>query len=753
MTDTAFKYCFPLFGLLLGVAPAGDLYSQQATGATALVDEIVVTARKREESIQDVPLSVSAITAEAIERAGIDNLADIADFTAGLVYQDFGGGGLGSPVIRGQAQTDIRSVESNVGVFLDGVFVSNRGNLEFALVDIERVEVVKGPQSALYGNNTFAGAINYVTKPATDELSGHVSATAGNAGRYDIKGGVSGSLVDGVLSGRFTASYSEFDGTVDNSIGGDLGGYDEKYAMTAKLEFTPGDNFDATLFWYYGQAELDPTPGFIYLNNCGGFNAQQSAVDTGRGGTIFRYFCGDMFAPDQVTVREDVTHGNRTISSLAYLSLEWDIGDITVSSLTSAGTYKSAAVVDFFYNAPLPTPPQFRLVLIPDFGPSKDWSQELRVQSSGNDFVNWTAGAYLNQFEVRRIFGIGFPANPTQIVNNLTITDSDLWAIFAGVDFSLSERIGLRIEGRHSVDQRDVWLVRLNSGAVTPLDDEFSETTFRASLDFHSSEQTMFYASVAEGAKSGGFNNTPLPEEQTFGPESNLVYEVGSKSSLLDGALLVNGSLFFSKWSDAQILTPSQVVGNTNVTRNVGDVTTWGLEVDLTWAISENWSVLAGYAYSDPTFDDGTIDIQHDLRCATPADCGLPPGPDGIGIDVSGQRVDRSVRQTAYLSSTYSWLFSDKEIYIRGDGSFTGEQPQRSLNLQFVPSHTIVNARAGVVFDGGWEIAVWSRNLFDEEYIYSAINQPERNRGSTFSTGHVANGRTYGLTASYRFGG
>lgn len=743
--------------IAMASAAAGGLFvgpvsAQDAVPSARVVDEITVTARKREESIQDIPLSVSALSAETIERAGIQDLSGIANLTAGLIYQDFGGGGLGSPVIRGQAQTDIRSVNANVGVFLDGVFISSRGNLEFQLIDMERVEVVKGPQSALYGNDTFAGAINYVTQRPTEETSGRISGTLGNAGRRDIAGSFSGALIDGLLRGRIAGGYSEFDGTVKNEIGDNLGGWSNKYAVTAQLDFTPNDRFDARLFYYYGQASMDATPGFVYLNNCGGVN-RVGGTPTGRGGTEQRFFCGNLFAPDSVRVRDDIVFGNQTITSLGYLSMTLDFDRFIVSSLTSLGNYKSNALVDFYYNAPLNLPPALQQVIIPDFGGSDDWSQELRVSSFGNERIDWTGGLYMNQFKVDRQFAFGFPANPTQITNLLSDTESNQWAVFAGANFHLTDRLTLNTEGRYSSDKRESVLRNVNTGLVREFERRFNDFSYRASLDYTLTDGSLVYVSVAEGTKSGGFNNTPVVSEQVFEAETNLVYELGLKTSLLDGRLTVNTAVFYSKWSDAQILVPSAQVGNPSVAQNVGDVTTYGGEFDLTFAISDSWSLMAGYGYSNPTFDSGTIDIQHTNRCATAADCGLPAGPDGVGIDVSGQRVDRSFRHTAYLSSTYRWFVNQHEIFVRADGSHTGDQPQRSLNLDFIPSRTIWNARIGLVAPGGWDVAIWAQNLFDKKYIYSSVNQPEPPIGSTFTTGHVANGRTFGVSANYRFGG
>lgn len=709
-----------------------------------------MTARKREETIQDVPLAISAISSEALQRAGVDALAGVADYTAGLFYQDYGGGGLGSPVIRGLAQTDIRSVDSNVGVFVDGVFISNRGNLDFGLFDVARVEVVKGPQSALYGNNTFAGAINYVSIRPTDEFKAQVRTTLGNADRRDASASLGGGLIDGKLAAHISAGYSEFDGTVRNLIGSDLGGWDEKIGFAGSLLFTPTDNFEARLSYFYGKADMDPTPGFIYLNNCGGPNSLNSSTTTGRGGTISRFYCGDLFAPPAVTVRDSILYGNQSESHLTYLALRWELGAFSLNSLSSVGKYESDALVDFYYNAPLNRPPAQQNVLIPDFGNTDDWSQELRIESIGDNRLNWLFGGYLSSFELDRVFASGFPANPRQVANNLDTTKSDTWAVFGSLDYEITDQITIGAEARYNVDDRDATLRNLNTGFSRELAETFSSTTYRASLEYKLPTVGMVYVSTAKGTKSGGFNNTPVVSEQTYGSETLLTHELGYKTSLFDRSLDLNVAVFYSTWEDAQITAPSAVPGNTNITTNLGNVTAYGGEVEFTWSPTESFQLQGGYSYSDPTYDDDTFDFQHTRRCATPAACGLPAGPDG-SIDVSGQRVDRSIKSNAYLSGTFTAPLSIGSAFLRLDGTYTGDQTQRSLNLDFIPSRTLVNARVGLELENGFEVSAWSRNLLDKEYIYSSVNQPEFVPSSTFTTGHVANGRTYGVTLGYRF--
>src|SRR5690606_27694396 len=203
-----------------------------------------------------------------------------------------------------------------------------------------------------------------------------------------------------------------------------------------------------------------------------------------------------------------------------------------------------------------------------------------------------------NNFEVDRQFAYGFPDNPTQIVNLLSYTESDLWAVFAGVNLFITDAMTLNMEARYSSDTRNALLENVNSGAVRELEETFDDVTYRVSLDYNLARRSMVYVSIAEGTKSGGFNNTPVPEEQTYDPETNLVYEIGWKGELLDGRMTVNTAAFYSEWSDAQILAPSAQFGNPSVTQNVGDVTTYGGEIDLSWYVTNSWTLLAGYAYS-----------------------------------------------------------------------------------------------------------------------------------------------------------
>lgn len=247
---------------------AGDIALAQDDGQ---LEEIVVTARKRTENLQDVPLSITAISGVDLERASVYALDDLAEITPGLTYQNIGA--FNTPTIRGLSQTSQIGLQGNVGVFIDGVFLNNRSSLEFGVLDLERIEVVKGPQGALYGRNTFAGAINYVTRsPSTDDIGGRLSAEIGNEGRWEIGGSVNFPLGENAAV-RVFAATSEFDGTVTNARGGDkLGGYDERTSYGLSAIFDPSENLSVKLFAARTEVDEDQPPLILVpvaRNDCG----------------------------------------------------------------------------------------------------------------------------------------------------------------------------------------------------------------------------------------------------------------------------------------------------------------------------------------------------------------------------------------------------------------------------------------------------------------------------------------------------
>ena len=714
---------------------------------------VEVTARRRAESVQDIPLSVTSIDAINLERGGIESLEDIANFTPGLTYQEFNGGGLGAPVIRGLAQTDVASFDNNVGTFLDGVFLSAKANLDVSLLGIQRVEVTRGPQSALYGNNSFSGAVNFVTQDPRI-ASKQLTATAGSDERFDISASIAGELVENVLYGRVSAGYSTFDGTIENSLTSEnLGGFDDKFAASASLTWTPIEAFDATAFIYYSDEDIDPSAGFIETNNCGGPNSLASDIITGRGGSISRFFCGTPDIPDEVNVFPQAF--SERDSLLAYVKLNYDFGGIVLRSTTSYGDYSADALSDQSLTPSADIDADFaaRNFIVPFIGDTDDFSQEIRLESFDNGPFDWTLGAYYIDRDVDEFFqtftGAALDGTSVLGLDRFQTLSSEAFSIFGLLGYSVTDKLKVSGELRQTWDERD-----FESTLAFPIfgvppatqneNDTFKFLTFRATADYQLSADTLLYASAASGAKSGGFNASADVTETSFGEETNITYEAGFKQQFFGGNAYLNAAVFFTTWDDLQIPVPSSIAGNANVTQNFGDASAFGIEFDGAINLTENTQVNFGYAYSDATFDSGTEDVSSGFRCATPADCG-PVGPTG-GIDVSGNRLPRSAEHQFNASATQFFPTRIGEFYLRGDLSYQSERFSTPLNLQDDDGRTLVNARFGVTLGNGIDLSVWSNNLFNEDFVNSTINEPEFFPLSTFSTAFVANTRTFGAT-------
>jgi iron complex outermembrane receptor protein len=399
------------------------------TPAVAQVEEIVVTARKKAENLQEVPISISAYSAKLLEDAGIQDINDLANFTSNMTFSESESGRINTPTIRGMSMIDTRGFDNNVSVFIDGVFVSGRAAQNQGMLDLERVEVVKGPQSALYGRNSFAGAINYVTKRPGDEFEGKAELTVGEYDLYELLGSVSGPLVENKLAGRVVASYDDDGGTYNNIPGGDIGGHKNQRIM-GTLRWTPNDALDISLDAYYADEEMDQLPLTIDPNNCGVLPITNSSASYQAG---FPYWhCGEVkgTSSDNLNISPPAFASKSDTKRLS-LNIEWDLGDYTVTSISAYTENDSYGMTDLdrtdrgaehygyitkeeyddiiFILPGIIAPgvwggPPLNHPDITDFeadtyigsqGLDQEYaSQELRIESSPDERFRWSAGAF-----------------------------------------------------------------------------------------------------------------------------------------------------------------------------------------------------------------------------------------------------------------------------------------------------------------------------------------------------------------------
>ena len=732
--------------------------------ALAQLDDIVVTARKKEETLQSVPISVSAFNAEQLERIRIRDIQDLSTFTPGLSYQNINGT-LQLPVIRGLAQTNITGSENNVSNFINGIYLSNNRTLDVALVDLERVEVLKGPQSAIYGRNSFAGAISYVTAKPTDEFEAYARATIGDDELWELKGSVSGPIAQDVLRGRLAVMANSFDGTFKNEVSDDnLQGY-EGWGVHGALDWKITDSFTAELFVYYADQDNDHPAQVLIPNNCG-----VSAFNTPT------YLCGTVEVPDSWSISTDA-FGLESENTIVGLTLDWQLNDNwSINSLTGWSDSESSSLLDndmsgtgaFFptVNGGVIT----NALLGQGQTTVEDISQELRLIYSA-DRLSGSAGLYYYDSDRSNaslggidstplgpgdsfvpaffaVFATPDPANQP-VDSNLTTEEVETFAIFGELSYQLTDQFELAGELRYTDEEKNVDRILNFAGpGAGPDTATFDFLTFRAIGSFQATDDQLYYLSIASGARSGGFNaNATLERENSFDEETNITYELGAKTEWLDNRLLANIAVYYVDWTDLQIASRSEDPNNIfAVTRNTGDATSVGFEVELNALITDNLRAGLGYAWTNPEFDDGAVDLGLTNLCGT--DASICPN----GTDVSGKQLGRTIENQFNFNIEYqAQLTGDWEWYARGDFAWLDEQPVRSANVQFLDSYSVVNARIGIISER-YEIALWSKNLFDEDYLTAVSFQPRFNSGSITDTTQ-AFGRTWGITGRINFGG
>lgn len=750
--------------LFVALGSATPVYAQVSD---TVLEELTVTIRRMDEKLLDVPLAVTVFDARTIGHAGMRSLDDVAALTPGLTFSNVFGEMLPVPVIRGLAPTAIFQ-ENNAGIFVDGVYVSGREGLNFSQLDLEKIEVVKGPQSAAYGRNTFAGAVLYTTARPTEQFEASAEAQYGSDNKVLGKLILSGPLGTDKLKGRAAFLYDSWDGSYRNHIPGggpDIGGY-ELTTFQGSLLLTPTDSFEALLGFYVSDDQIGPPAMTSVAANC-------EPVDP----TIpeFQNFCGELpdAVDDSLSVIPAAIGEDRDLVR-GHLRLAWNFGGATLSSLTGYSSLQQSFFQDaalsggentfFAYQGPpfAPFPPMVPgfthtfptgLLLIGPGSETEEISEEIRFASATDRAVRYQLGAYYYSTETRSTddgvaatqelpadyfsfcpciltgpttgIAIGFADgvfepwfnNPLgDAITSVVLTEeTEAYALFGLMEIDLSERWTGHAEVRFTNEEKsfeDVLLARSDR-------DDWDIFTWRADLNYKPSDNTMLYAAIANGEKSGGFDvESPGGQVvvQPFDPEKNITYELGFKGASAGGRLQGDLAVYFIDWTD--ILIP-QVFTEANgfpvtpfsLDINSGDASIVGAELSLAARLTGNFRALLGASWTDAEYDNALVGTF----------AGFPSyAPDG---DISGNEVQRQSEWKGSLSLDYrAPLGSSFEWFTRGDLIYQGEQFADASNQTTVPEHTYFNARMG------WEserylVEFWALNLFEEDSPTGAFRE------------------------------
>jgi iron complex outermembrane recepter protein len=714
-------------------------------GDTQALDTIVVTARKRSEELQDAAAAITAFSSDDIETLGIDSIDDVALLTTGLNYSPIFGNIVATPIIRGSAQT---FGAPNVGVFLDGVYLTGKSAIDLALADLDRIEVVKGPQSALYGRNTFAGAINYITKAPTFEPSARVRLTAGGYGLAEALASYSGPITD-TLAFRVAGRHREHDGYFTSSLDGGEIDFEKSSAIGADLSYLSDFGLDAILRINYSDDDNGQPASQVVRAN--GLNRVTPIIPPTTGLGLAQTYVGQLpDRPDRLSVNTrrgvgtaaDPTelneYGYRENTWRASLAANYTFDFATLTSITAWSRRETEYQLEGDNTVcDRPACPNFgppiagntsRIATSSEDGVIRDLSQELRLTSDDTGPFTWLGGVFYyhsNSKAVQRSlapitgaasFGFPFLGNRSESI-----------AVFASVGYRFNERWGLNVEGRSEHEEQEFLQAPTRpagvpagnaSLAVFDLKQDFDFFTPKAVLDFKASDNALFYASVGKGVKSGGFNSNLriLADQRTYGEESSWTYELGAKLNWLDGRLRTNAALYRTDWEDQQVACQNPVsAGGTSTQRtyvcNVGESEITGIELDTQMQLGQYWTAAVGYTYTDAKYSK----FVDDSLAATLVNAGLPP------YNFNGRSLPYVPENAVFASLNGEFEISENwNAFAHFDINRQSKQYLRADNLAFIRGRTLANLRLGVRSQA-WTITGAVENLFDDDAAVTGV--------------------------------
>jgi iron complex outermembrane receptor protein len=713
-------------------APAPASASDAVQGPQ--IEDIVVTAQKRgTQSLQKVPIAISAYSGEQLETLGIKSFNTIDLKTPGLVFTQ--NSGTVQPYIRGVG-TEFPNVglEPSISVYLDDVYWQRATGSNYNLIDVDQIQVLKGPQGTLYGRNATGGAILLTTRNPEFKNSAHFAFEVGNLDHQQVDAVLNAGLSD-QFAVRVAARFSDQDGYIHNpATGEDFAGY-RNYEVRGKALYQSGD-FSALL-----------TLGYNRSSNRSGL--RQQVLDaplclvcaiTGATPPPGKYQTYQGVPP--TPIRSHVYYGT--------LKLEGKLGDLTLTSISSLRKASAIAATDEvnFAGAPLPVRLDLLTFNVPQ-NDGKDALQEFRLASDFDSPLNFLLGVngqHTKETFATLLTGAAFAGSFQSSLDKLK-TDSA--SVYAELYYDLSDTLKLTVGGRLNYDKK-VGNSQPGGVAAQPAYTyRYSSTKFtpRAVLAWSPDSDQNYYLSFGSGVKSGGFNYPSFANSPTdiLKPERLNSYEVGAKNSFLDNRVRTTLAVFYYNYSNMQVAFADATRGSVRV--NAGKSEGYGAEFDAQIAVSSALTLGLGYSYLHARFTD--------YPNATLYQAGPVGVPGVIGLiipNLKGSPLTRAPDHTAYANATYSFdLPSDWGGSVSAVGRYTSSydfNPGRggALGLDYQKSFTLVNLSSSFgPKDGNFKIGLFVNNLFDKYYLQNlATNNFGAYRGA-------APPRTYGGSVSVDF--
>jgi iron complex outermembrane recepter protein len=773
--------------------PAHAADGGEAAKADGTLEGVVVTARRREEQVQDVPLAISVLDSSTLEATGTFNVGKLTQLQPSIQFVSSNPRnsattirGLGAPF--GLTNDGI---EQGVGIYIDQVYYSRAATATFDFLDVDQVEVLRGPQGTLYGKNTTAGAISITSRRPSFTPEARAEVTYGDLDFAQAKASVSGPLIGDKVAGRLGLSYTDRKGTIYNVATRQHINEQNNLGFKGQVLWEVTDKLDVTLSADYTHS--DPLGfGTVYVRTGSTqrpLNRQYAQLSVASGN----------YAPPSFDAFDRLTDLDADLSAEQHFGggsalIEWEVGPGTLTSVSAYRKWDWGPQNDRdFIGLPITT-------LSQNPSANRQWTQEVRYAAAA-DNIDYVVGVYAFYQTVdtngvqeqgplaSRWLLSGANANDPSILNGLR-ADNDIGlkntsaAAFGQLTWHVTEDFRVQPGLRFNYDKKDgKYIATVTNATRAPLtaaqlgvlapqnyEPEFSDTNvsgdFNVSYDV--TDNVLAYATYARSFKSGGINlsglpldvnNQPITAVETVKPETVNHYETGLKTQFANRKVTFNVAGFWTEIKDYQAtVTNSQANVIRGYLANADKIRVRGIETDFSFTLGERFNAYLNGAYTDHEyvkFPDAPCPPE--LAGGTAATAANPPSapgtPGGFSppfCDISGQRLPGISKWAFSYGFQYSLPVSVGDVYFGLDGNYRSEfssNPSRSIYMD-IDGYSLASVRAGFRADAGWEIYGWARNAFDEEYFDFLSSQS----GSTgLVIGQPGDPRTYGLTVKVSF--
>jgi len=791
--------------MFLLIAPIGQVMAQEESKVepSLVLEEIIVTARKISESIQSTPVAITALTTLGLERRNIESLSDLTGYVPNLVIDGSSGTAgsdfMASVTIRGMGQIDDQiAADPAVGIFIDGVYYARSAGGVMEVVDLERIEVIRGPQGTVFGKNTMGGAISLISLPPGDAFGGYAKVELGDYSAKAVRGSVDVPIVEDKLFARFSVARRERDG------------YGERLIDSAELGNVDSTVGRASLRWLTSDTiAMTTTADYTYKREDAGF--QKTVAITGAAGAaLYNQFVIPGLVSDGVvepgfqldesalisdpytTNSGDPSKNDLDSWGISH-TVDWHINDhLDFASITAYREMESAIGGDGDG-----TPVVFYGLTLSE--EQEQFSQEFRLSGLAfDDKLNWLTGLYyfeedVSSFNPLKFFSGLYPAlenlpfgidlsggagyfvvgcpepytapdcgNPTNQTFNLETdfnnrVENESWAIFGQINYEVTDRLNISVGTRYSHDEKVFSIDSFNiyDGVYvlppgTSKSGDWAELTSKLSFDYALTPDAILYASISEGFKGGGFNIRAgsIEEISEYAPETVIAYEMGIKSKWLDNRIRLNTAIFYNDYEDLQLSynVPSAydilvVVGN------VASASVKGFEMELDAILTENLLINLGVGYLDDQIEEIDPDLADDVNRVT-----------RLPIISKATQIPKTPEWSSSLGVQYTVPFNNgSELLFRGDYRYTSEYYHRYDNGERVGpgKRDDLSLLSGQIVytpaEANWQVTLAGTNLTGELYSTGGTDGAVPG-GIGISTASYAAPRMWTIAFQYNFG-